>query len=53
MIAFLGPFPIEPTRAASQFLVYHTEGAANGRLVPTRVRSLAAAAVRETGNPLV
>ena len=43
---------IEPTRAVSLFLVYHTARAASGRLVPTRIRSLAAAAVREAGSPL-
>ena len=52
VIVFLGLSPIEPTRAASLFLVYHTARAASGRLVPTRIRSLAAAAVREAGSPL-
>ena len=44
------PWVPEPTRAASRFLVHHTVRAASGRLVPTRFRSLAAAAVREAGN---
>ena len=39
VIVFLGLSPIEPTRAASLFLVYHTARAASGRLVPTRIRS--------------
>ena len=52
VIVFLRLSPIEPIRAASLFRVYHTARAASGRLVPTRIRSLAAAAVRETSNPL-
>ena len=52
VFVFLGLSPIEPTRAASLFLVYHTARAASGRLIPTRIRSLAAAAVREAGNLL-
>ena len=50
--SILGLSPMEPTRAASLFLVHHTARAASGRLVPTHIRSLAAAAVRETGNPM-
>ena len=53
MIALLGLFPVEPTRAASQFLVYRTTRAVYGWLVPTRSRSLAVAAVGEEAvNPL-
>ena len=52
MIVLFGLYPIESTRAASLFLMYHTARAAGGRLVSTRTRSLAAAAVREAGNPL-
>ena len=37
---------------SSMFLVYRTAGAASGRLVPTRIGSLAAAAGREAGSPL-
>ena len=41
-IACLGLSPIEPTRAASLSLVYHTARAASGRLVPTPlIRALA------------
>ena len=43
-------YPIEPTRVASVFLVYHTARAASGRLVPTRIRASAIAAVREATN---
>ena len=52
VIVLFGLYPIESTRAASLFLMYHTARAAGGRLVSTRTRSLAAAAVREAGNPL-
>ena len=52
MIVLLGLSPVEPTRAASLFLVYHTARAASGRLVPTRIRFLAAAAGREGGSLL-
>ena len=52
VIVFLGLSPIEPTRAASLFLVNHTARAASGRLVITRIRSLAAAAVREASSPV-
>ena len=48
VIVFLGLSPIEPTRAAG----YDTTRAASGRLVPTRICSLAAAAVREARSPV-
>ena len=51
VIVFLGLSPIESTRAASLFLVYHTARAASGRLVPTHIRSLAASAAR--GKPAI
>ena len=38
-LCFSDSSPIEPTRAASLFLMYHTDRAASGRLVPNRIRS--------------